>query len=181
MDYFSLLGLPRRLDFDETYLRERYYQRCAEQHPDRYTHSDAPAPVAATLHSARINQAYRILRDPVTRARHFLDLHGISLGAQGSAVPKAIADRCLATQELLLRFDAGESGAFDFLAAERSRLVTLRRKLVASLEEQFLLWNVPSADDSGSLGQIQMVLLELHYLDKLLRNLSQRLDHLGEV
>lgn len=179
MDYFSLLGVPRRLDLDQAYLRDRYYQRCAELHPDRRPVADGVTRGTATLQSAEINQAYRVLRDPVTRARYWLDLRGGSRRGQTTVIPKAIADTCLATHEFLHRIDAGEAAATALLGVEQSRLATLRNQLVLSLETQFVLWNDRSADSSQLAEQLRESLLELGYLDKLLKELSQRLEALG--
>lgn len=176
-----MLGLPRRLDLDQASLRERYYQRCAEHHPDRRMAGDATAHATATLHSAEINRAYRVLRDPVTRARHFLDLQGDNLRKQGGALPRAVTDICLATHEILHRVDAGEREAIPILAAEQSRLVTLRNNRVASLESLFALWSNPGAALSRLRDQTRELLSELGYLDKLLKDLSQRIEDSGGV
>jgi molecular chaperone HscB len=54
-------------------------------HPDRYARADARARRASLQRSVILNQAWRVLRDPVKRAEHLLSLHGIEIGGEQGA------------------------------------------------------------------------------------------------
>jgi molecular chaperone HscB len=71
-DYFAFFALERKLDLDLDDLRRRFYRLSRELHPDRYSRATATERARALEASAVLNDAYRTLRDPVTRAEHLL-------------------------------------------------------------------------------------------------------------
>jgi molecular chaperone HscB len=76
-NHFELFGLPERFRVDARALDEAYRRLQAQVHPDRHAHgTDADKRVALQT-SALVNEAYRALREPVTRAEYLLTLHGI--------------------------------------------------------------------------------------------------------
>jgi len=74
--HFALFGLQPAylLDRDDLTIRYRELQKAA--HPDRYAHAGESERLLAVSQAARINDAYQILRDPVSRARYLLKLQG---------------------------------------------------------------------------------------------------------
>ncbi len=75
-DYFALFGLPRRFALDPEALAARYRELARATHPDRYAAAaDAERRYAVQL-AARVNEAYRTLKDPLERARYLLALDG---------------------------------------------------------------------------------------------------------
>ena len=77
LNYFDLFGLPPRYRFDPATLEQVYRRLQSEVHPDRFAGGSAAEKRIALQSSARVNEAYRALRDPVERARYVLKLHGI--------------------------------------------------------------------------------------------------------
>jgi molecular chaperone HscB len=76
-NHFELFGLPERFGLDASALDAAYRTLQTEVHPDRHASgSDADRRLALQA-SARVNEAYRALREPVTRAEYLLSLHGI--------------------------------------------------------------------------------------------------------
>ena len=63
-DHFEVFGLPRRLAIDGEALQRRFYELSRRYHPD--FHAAAPLEEQAQMleASARLNTAYRALRDP---------------------------------------------------------------------------------------------------------------------
>src|SRR5581483_2045961 len=86
VDYFALLGLPRRLVIDAEDLERRYHAAARRVHPDRHQTAGAHAQALALAASAALNRAYRTLRDPVARGRYWLELHGRPLAGAGNGV-----------------------------------------------------------------------------------------------
>src|SRR5213075_2858641 len=70
-------GSFRMIDFSHAY---RALQR--EMHPDRYAAGDEVERRLALQSSARVNEAYRALKDPVGRAQYLLSLRGIDALAE---------------------------------------------------------------------------------------------------
>lgn len=78
-DYFALFDLPRRYAVDRNTLEDRYLQRAAVVHPDRFSQAASSERRKAMEASAELNAAYRTLRDPVQRAEYLVRLGGIDL------------------------------------------------------------------------------------------------------
>lgn len=71
-DPFEVLGLPAEMALDERDLERRYLRLSRECHPDHQA-AGAAGDVAVLEQSARINDAYRTLRDPWLRARALIE------------------------------------------------------------------------------------------------------------
>lgn len=82
--HFERLGIARRYHLDEAELERRYHERSKRYHPDRHALADGPTRVKNALATAELNQAYRTLRDPVSRAEYLLRLHGIDVAEEKS-------------------------------------------------------------------------------------------------
>jgi molecular chaperone HscB len=87
-DYFSLFGLPASYRCDAAKLDSAYRRLQGEVHPDRFATAGAAERRLALQSSARVNEAYRALKDPVDRAQYLLSLHGIvALSETDTALP----------------------------------------------------------------------------------------------
>jgi len=76
-NHFALFGLPPRFELDAAALDAAYRRVQSQVHPDRHASgSDAERRVALQA-SARVNEAYRTLREPVARAEYLLTLNGL--------------------------------------------------------------------------------------------------------
>jgi molecular chaperone HscB len=64
-DYFEFLGIERKLSLDPKLLEQRFYQLSRLLHPDRYVRRSATERQHSLEATAILNDAYRVLRDPV--------------------------------------------------------------------------------------------------------------------
>jgi molecular chaperone HscB len=76
-NHFQLFGLPERFRFDSAALDREYQRLQSEVHPDRHATAGEKEQRLALQASARVNEAYRALKDPVARAQYLLSLHGV--------------------------------------------------------------------------------------------------------
>ena len=76
-NHFALFDLPERFALDGAALDAAYRRLQSKVHPDRYADGTDAERRLALQASARVNEAYRALREPVTRAEYLLTLHGI--------------------------------------------------------------------------------------------------------
>lgn len=76
-NHFELFGLPARFRFDASVLEHAYRELQRAIHPDRHASAGETERRLALQSSARVNEAYRALKDPVVRAQYLLSLHGI--------------------------------------------------------------------------------------------------------
>lgn len=84
-DPFDVLGLDPRFELDEADLHRRFIAASAATHPDRFV--DPLEQADAAERSAAVNEAYRVLRDPVARAEALLVRLGGPAKEQDKSLP----------------------------------------------------------------------------------------------
>jgi molecular chaperone HscB len=107
-DYFSFLGMPRRLNLDVAELEKAFRALSRQFHPD-YFYNATPAERRASLErSSYLNDAYRTLKDPVQRVIYLLELEGVltaadrsETGNAGKLVPPDLLEEVFALNEEL--------------------------------------------------------------------------------
>ena len=80
-DHFELFGLPAHFRVDAAALERAYRDLQRAVHPDRFAGAGDAQKRLALQASARANEAYRTLRDPVARAEYLLSLRGLDAAA----------------------------------------------------------------------------------------------------
>jgi molecular chaperone HscB len=100
-NHFELFGLPERFRFDPALLDRAYHALQGEVHPDRHAAASATEQRIALQSSARVNEAYRALKDPVARAQYLLSLHGVdAFDETNTALPFTFLERQLERREI---------------------------------------------------------------------------------
>lgn len=136
MDYFTCLGLPRRLTIDQAALEAKFYQLSRTFHPDFFHGKSEPEQAIALGNSALLNTAYRTLKDPVKRAEYLVSIEAGSCKDIRSAPPADLFEQILALQEDLEEFKAASAGeACDGLEDLRARLQQDREALELRQQE----------------------------------------------
>lgn len=79
MNYFELFQLPESFELNLEELKARYYRLQKASHPDRFASQGEEQQRVATEATARLNEAYQALQDPVQRALHLLALRGVEV------------------------------------------------------------------------------------------------------
>ena len=72
---FALFDLPVAFQVDSALLNERYLALQKSLHPDNFSAASAQEQRLAIQKSAEINDALRILKDPITRADSIIALN----------------------------------------------------------------------------------------------------------
>lgn len=120
-DYFALFGIPQSATVDAEKLREQYQKLQAAAHPDRHAAAPEAQKRAAVQMSARINDAYQTLKNPLSRAAYLLSLRGADAFAEdNTAMPPEFLMRQIEWRETLETADAEtRAGLLQTIAAER--------------------------------------------------------------
>jgi len=103
-DYFSFLGLPRKLNIDMADLEKRFRALSRQFHPDYFVNAPAAERRQSLEQSSYLNDAYRTLKNPAARLEYLLGLEGLALkGPQeaSKAVPPALLEEVFALNEEL--------------------------------------------------------------------------------
>jgi molecular chaperone HscB len=136
-DDFTLFGLPRRFALDGDALAQRWRALQTEVHPDRFAAEGAAAQRVAMQWAVRVNEAYRRLKDPLSRAMYLCDLagHRIDPHDENRALPPEFLARQMHWHEALA--DASSSEDVKLLDAEVAALLQqLRDAVQADLDER---------------------------------------------
>lgn len=130
LDYFALFGLQPRYRFDPEKLDAAYHALQRAVHPDQFATAGESERRVALQSSARVNEAYRALKDPVARAQYMLSLQGIdALAETNTALPEVFLQRQLERREAIAEAEA---------AGDRPGLAALLREVHANAEEMEL-------------------------------------------
>ncbi len=165
MDHFARLGLPAALDIEAAALDRAYFALQRQWHPDRFVTKPAEERAKASSEAASLNEAYRTLKDPLSRALYLADLNGVDMPADGKTIddPDLLMEAMEAREAL---HDAGTTTAVDGLAEAVSQDL---QKSLAALGSLFL------ANDKAA---IRKALLRLRYLDKFAEEARARRTNL---
>jgi molecular chaperone HscB len=98
LNHFELLGLKPTYDVDPADLRRRYLRVSRGVHPD-HLQEQAADPAAGLRVSAQLNEAQRVLRDPVLRAEYLLELHGGKPASEDRRVPEGVLAKTMLLRE----------------------------------------------------------------------------------
>lgn len=94
MDVFTRLGLPARFDIPQATLEKAHRELARALHPDRFVQASASERRASLEQAIAVNEAFRTLRDPLTRAEALFGLLGVAVGekAEPSPAPAVLMD-----------------------------------------------------------------------------------------
>jgi molecular chaperone HscB len=79
-DYFSVFGIEPRLDLDLNALESEFHRLSRKLHPDRFARAGENEKQWSLADTALLNDAYRTLKDPITRTEYLLKLRGAEIG-----------------------------------------------------------------------------------------------------
>jgi molecular chaperone HscB len=85
VDYFSFFGLPAKLNIDLAQLEREFYGLSRHLHPDTNAIGSNREQQWSLEKSSQLNDAYRTLKDPITRTEYLLRLQGVHLEEQSKA------------------------------------------------------------------------------------------------
>jgi molecular chaperone HscB len=136
-------------------LGRSYREIQSRVHPDRFAHAGDAERRASLQWTTRVNEAYRVLKDPVQRAKHLLELHGVDVAFEtNTAMPPDFLMQQMELREALE--DAKDAAALDAL---RDNLVKEQRALEKAIAEAI----DAKKDYAGAAGPVR----KLQFLDKL--------------
>jgi molecular chaperone HscB len=76
-NFFELFGLEPRFGIDTVELERVYRDLQSQVHPDRYAHLPESQRRLSMQWATRVNEAYRTLKQPLSRAQYLLEINGV--------------------------------------------------------------------------------------------------------
>jgi len=183
-DYFTFLGVPRRLTLDTALLEQRFRELSRQFHPDYFYNATATERVASLERSAYLNDAYRTLRNPVSRVEYLLSLEGLAVSAPAGIestakpkVPASLLQEVFALNEELDEIrERRESG--EDPRALGARLETARKPIEEKRDEHERQLEALSArwdatQERATLEALRELMLERNYIHNLLATIER--------
>lgn len=189
-DFFSFFGLPRKLQVDEAVLEHNFYTLSRKLHPDVYSRASAREQAWSLEKTSQLNDAYRTLKDAISRTEYLLGLEGIQLDEQSKtatekarttgvekkqSVPAELLEESF---ELSMLLEEAKAGGVD--GDLQSQLMATRAGLAARLktmqEELYAAWRRWDSGDSEATATMVDVLNRRGYLRNLVRDIDAVLN-----
>jgi molecular chaperone HscB len=186
-DYFSFFGLPRRLNLDLQDLEQRFRDLSRKFHPDYFYNATPTERLASLERSSYLNDAYRTLRNPVSRAEHLLAIEGMAPAKSEDGTPKVPPSLLEEVFELNEELDAirelREAGADPAqlsarLDAARTPIDRRRETHEQQVRELSARWDAQPAEATAAqkrplLDALRERLLERNYINNLLATIER--------
>ena len=164
-DHFAVLGLPRQQALDPVDLERRFRERSRLLHPDRFARATARERRLSLERSTRLNDAYRVLRDPRRRAAYVLELLGAT--GWGGAAGAGAQDAEFLEEQLELREDLAAARRAGDQAVAR-RIAAAARERLAAVDEEVARLLAPPQPDPAALAAAARALARARYLESVL-------------
>src|SRR2546428_10529347 len=135
VDYFAFFGLPRKLWFDTAELEKKFLQLSWQLHPDNFVHATEREKDLSLERSSQLNDAYRTLREPISRVEYLLAIEGARKeGEHKQQAPPELLEEVFELNESLDELREAKAARSD-LAALRSRLESAEKNFQGKLGE----------------------------------------------
>ncbi len=170
MKYFEALGLAPALTLDLDDLKKRFYERSRQWHPDRYSRKSAAEQEQALEMTAMLNDAFRVLRDPVERAEYVLKENGLE---PSKDAPPELLEEVFELNMALEELREGDESARASLVEARDRFVGMLAQSDSELSALFVAHDASPGKDS--LGKIRSNLNRRRYISNLVRDVEKEL------
>ena len=195
--YFDVFGLPARLALDTSALERAFYKLSRKLHPDVNARASELEQQWSLEQTSQLNDAYRTLKNPITRTEYLLHLEGVEIeqdrSADGNAkkesrVPPDLLEEVfelnMQLEEMRMNQKMGEDDPQLRQDLEKAK-VQFEGQLADSdsgLQTMWTKWDAAlDAHDESSLAQAkdQMVALldRRRYVRNLVRDVNQALEN----
>jgi molecular chaperone HscB len=187
-NYFTLFGLPRKLWIEMSALEQKFLQLSWKLHPDKFVNASQDEQELSLKRSSELNDAYRVLRDPVGRVEYLLEIEGMRKeGEHKQQAPPELLEEVFELNESLDELREAKSFGAD-LSSLNSRLESAEKNFQAKLEEvdaqlqqTARQWdaavdvNAGDADRKGIMVRLNELLNRRSYIRNLVTNVQKEL------
>jgi len=171
MDLYDALGLEPKLALDPDDLKKRFYDRSRQWHPDRFSRGTSEEKQRSEEMTSMLNDAFRTLRDPVTRAEYFLRESGVELSKDA---PPELLEEVFELNMALEELRGGDESARGQLVAAQERFIGMLADADRGLGGLFAGYD--GKPDAAVLEQIRATLNRRKYVSNLLRDVEKELN-----
>ncbi len=171
-DYFRFFGFERTFSLDVTELERRFYDLSRQLHPDLFFRAMPREQRYSLEATAILNDAYRTLRDPVSRAEYLLTgLGEAPADKQRQDVPPELLEEVFELNELME--ESAGRGPAPRVREAHARFVDLRAEADRALEDLYRRHD--ATGDRALLRDIRAVLSRRRYVENLIQQIEKEL------
>ena len=161
-NYFSSFDLDPVFNVDLAMLEQRYERLMTICHPDRFAAAPAYEQRAAAKRAADINEAFNVLKQPVSRAGHLLQLAGVDLLAleRQPAAPEFLFEQMMLREKVQGFGNLNTDDAVELTSEIEDAYVNIQAKFVTHYE-------------AGDIAAASAAWVEFHFQQKLSDELAR--------
>jgi molecular chaperone HscB len=166
-DYFKFFGFPQKLNLEPAALEGQFHILSWKLHPDNFVRASEFERNLSLERSSELNDAYRTLRDPISRLEYLLEHLGVRKeGTTKQQAPPELLEEVFELNESLdelraARADGGDvAGLRASLEAAAANFQEKLAEVDAELEKIGREWD--AAVDSGGEGANSAVLAKMN-------------------
>ena len=166
-NHFELFGLNPAYALDLVHLDGAYRDIQSQIHPDRYANAGDAERRASMQMTTQVNEAYRVLKSPVQRAKYLLELNGVDTGFEtNTAMPP---DFLMEQMELREALEAARDA--DSLARLEQKLFDAKQMIEGKIGER-----IDGAHDYIGASDLVRKLMFFEKLDEEINAAYETLD-----
>jgi molecular chaperone HscB len=152
VDPFATLGIEPAYTVDLASLEKRHRELSRALHPDRYASASPSERRTALSRAADVNEAWRIVRDPVRRAEAILSMRGVPVGQDKEPKPDPeLLMEMMEARETLAEARDDQTKLDAIVKSMRGRFEQVERELARALAEE------RNDDALAKLGELRFV------------------------
>ena len=197
VDYFAFFGLPYKLNVDTVQLERDFYALSRKLHPDINARGTDPEQDWSLEKTSQLNDAYRTLKDPISRTEYLLRLQGVQLEEQSKAatdearktgaakkqvVPPDLLEEVfelnMQLEEMRMAQKAGEADPDlqSSLEQAKRKFDGLQQEVDQDLRKEWQLWDEGDIAARKKAEKTMVALLDRRrYLSNLVRDVTETL------
>lgn len=169
MNYFELFGLPSQFKLDGSLLSSQFRELQKRFHPDNFASSSERDRLMAVQKASEINDAYQVLKQPVSRAEYILAENGVDIRAE----QQTMQDPMFLMEQMELREElehiSASTDASDALFDFDSKISKMYKNYLSQLESQL---------EQSEWLQAANIVRKLKFVSKLKNEIERVEDHL---
>ncbi len=165
-NHFELFELPASFEVEQETLALRYRELQRAVHPDRFANASDQEKRLSVQQAAQINEAFQVLKSPLSRGRYLLELNGLALDDTNTQMAPGFLMEQMELREALAEV-RGKDDPFAALNRVRDDIESRERELNESLRQSF-------ADGSReALENAREMVRKMQFMQRLLSEVDE--------
>ncbi|MDH5905862.1 co-chaperone HscB [Vibrio splendidus] len=136
MNHFELFGLPLQFQLDGSLLSSQFRDLQRQFHPDKFAIASERDRLLAVQKAAQINDAYQVLKNPISRAEYLLVQHGEDIRGE----QQTMQDPMFLMEQMELREElediADSSDPEDALFAFEGKVSKMYKEQLSAIQQE---------------------------------------------